>query len=286
MLEPGIGKRTLCTIVILRRPGHHWPVLLAANRDEMADRRWKPPGRHWPDLPQVIAGKDELANGSWLGINESGVVAAVLNRIHTLGPLPGFRSRGELILRALRFPDASSAASALLLLGPREYRPFNLVVVDARDGYCLRLRSAGHDRDEPERIEMMSLPPGLTMITAFDGNDIRSPRTRRYLPMFQNAAAPEPDHGEWSEWRSLLAARGYDPDAGPGGAMTVRTDTGFGTVCSSLMALPGEDATATVPIWLFASGPPDQAPFRPVPLPPEPGAGAKHPIAVNDPPAP
>ena len=66
----------MCTLVILRRPGHAWPVLIGANRDEMIDRESKPPGRHWPDRPEVVAGLDVLAGGSWLGVNDWGVVAA------------------------------------------------------------------------------------------------------------------------------------------------------------------------------------------------------------------
>ena len=54
---------------------------LAANRDEMADRPWHPPGRHWPERPQVVAGQDQLAGGSWLGLNDAGVVAAVLKSL-------------------------------------------------------------------------------------------------------------------------------------------------------------------------------------------------------------
>ena len=38
----------MCTLVILRRPGHDWPVVIAANRDEMIDRPWRGPGRHCP----------------------------------------------------------------------------------------------------------------------------------------------------------------------------------------------------------------------------------------------
>ncbi|MGH6912187.1 MAG: NRDE family protein, partial [Geminicoccales bacterium] len=66
----------MCTVVILRRPDTAWPLLLAANRDEMRSRPWRPPGRHWPDRVEVVAGMDELAGGSWLGINDYGVVAA------------------------------------------------------------------------------------------------------------------------------------------------------------------------------------------------------------------
>ena len=76
----------MCTVVLLRRPDHDWPLILGANRDEMVGRPWKPPARHWPDRPEVVAGLDELALGSWLGCNDHGVVAAILNRHGTLGP--------------------------------------------------------------------------------------------------------------------------------------------------------------------------------------------------------
>ena len=85
----------MCTLVILRRPGSPWPLLLAANRDELRTRASMSPARHWPDRPHLRGGLDVLARGSWLGINDDGVVAAVLNRRGTLGPAPDKRSRGE-----------------------------------------------------------------------------------------------------------------------------------------------------------------------------------------------
>jgi len=39
----------MCTLVILRRPGNEWPVIIASNRDEMIDRPWLSPARHWPE---------------------------------------------------------------------------------------------------------------------------------------------------------------------------------------------------------------------------------------------
>ena len=90
----------MCTVVLALRPQSPWPVLLAANRDEMAHRPALPPGRHWDDRPDVVGGLDVEAGGSWLALKDSGVVAAVLNRRGTLGPEPGRRSRGELVLEA------------------------------------------------------------------------------------------------------------------------------------------------------------------------------------------
>ena len=62
----------MCTLIILRRPNHDWPVLLAANRDEMSTRAWDPPARHWPDRPNVVAGIDRC--GWYLdGIERRGI---------------------------------------------------------------------------------------------------------------------------------------------------------------------------------------------------------------------
>src|SRR6266581_9268973 len=103
----------MCTLVILRRPEHPWPIIIGAYRDEMIDRAALPPGRHWPDRPEIVAGLDRLAGGSWLGLNDWGVAAAVLNRHGSLGPAAGLRSRGELVLAALDHADAVAAAEAL-----------------------------------------------------------------------------------------------------------------------------------------------------------------------------
>src|SRR5918996_1233363 len=128
----------MCTVVLLRRPQAPWPLLLAANRDELRSRPWRPPARHWRDRPQGVAGVDVVAGGSWLRINDHGVVAAVLNRVGTLGPAAGKRSRGELVLEALDHADAATAARALADLEPDAYRPFNLVIADPQDAFWLR----------------------------------------------------------------------------------------------------------------------------------------------------
>src|SRR5260221_3501106 len=123
----------MCTLIILRRPGPAWRVVIAPNRDEMIGRPWLAPARHWPDRPDVVGGLDVLAGGSWLAVNRHGVAAGILNRIGSLGPLAGRRSRGELVLEALDHADAGIAAEALSQLEPRSYRPVNLIIADDRD---------------------------------------------------------------------------------------------------------------------------------------------------------
>ena len=105
----------MCTVVILRRPGHAWPTILGANRDEKLHRAWDPPAAWWPDRPGVVGGRDREAGGTWMAANATGVVAAVLNRPGSLGPAPGKRSRGELPLLALERATAEVAAAVVWL---------------------------------------------------------------------------------------------------------------------------------------------------------------------------
>ncbi|CAK0765674.1 conserved hypothetical protein [Azospirillaceae bacterium] len=247
----------MCSVVILRRPGHSWPVIVGANRDEMANRPWRPPGRHWTDRPQIFAGQDLLAEGSWLGLNDDGVVAALLNRHGSLGPAEGRRSRGELTLEALDHADATEAARALTHLNPRAYRPFNLLICDDQASWLLCCRN------DTLPIEAIPLAEGLSMITAFDLNDSTDTRIRIYRPRFAAATPPDPDHDIWNEWTTQLADRDGDLTAqqrAPQHAMCFSTSSGFGTSSSALIALPSRAAhPPRRPFLRFAAGPPDQA---------------------------
>jgi hypothetical protein len=243
----------MCSIIILNRPRHDWPVLIASNRDEMHDRAWSPPGRHWPDRPEVTAGLDLLAGGSWQGINDFGVFAGILNRMNTLGPEPGKRSRGELVLDALDFADAHAAVAMLRDLDATAYRPFNMVVADNVKAFWLRNRG--------NEIEAEELPAGLSMITAMDRNDISSRRTRYFLPKWAKALAPDPDRGEWEDWAALLAARDHDGGGEVFDAMYIVSNTGFGTISSSLIALPAVDRSDRRPVWRFLGNRPEKGPW-------------------------
>src|SRR5690348_12668781 len=191
----------MCTLVILRRPEHDWPVVIGANRDEMIDRPAKPPARHWPDRAEIIAGIDLLAGGSWLGVNDWGVVAAVLNRQGSLGPAAGLRSRGELVLEALDHADAVAAAAALSDLDPAAYRSFNLIVADNRDAFWLRHDGSG-------RIATRPIDEGLSLIAAHDLNELATPRLALARPRFLAAAPPEPERDDWRAWQNLLGDDG------------------------------------------------------------------------------
>ncbi len=234
----------MCTVILAITPA--WPLLLAANRDEMLARPWTPPASHWPDQPDVVGGLDNLAGGTWLAATRAGLVAVVLNRAGSLGPEAGKRSRGDLPLLALRHPSARAASKALEGEASGQWRSFNLIVADRHA--AIFLRGTGHGP-----ITAHPLPPGLHMITAQDPNDLSSPRVARHLPRFQQAALPEPPG--WSDWPALLADGAGPPEA----ALRVSTPRGFGTVTSTLLALGATSHFLTTP------GPPDRTAFAPVP---------------------
>jgi uncharacterized protein with NRDE domain len=248
----------MCSVIILYRPGHDWPLIIGSNRDEMTDRTWQPPARHWEDHPQVVAGLDELAGGTWLGLNDDTVVSLLLNKINTLGPKEGFRSRGELPLEALDHADAESAVEAFLHLEINSYRSFNMVIADPNKAFWLCL--------VPKNIKVHAIEPGISMITALELNDPKSPRIQTYLPQFCAAEVPNPETDNWAEWQSLLASKVYDPEHGPSGAMNIDHGNGFGTVSSSLIALPAPAKFETQPKWLTTNGRPGDMPYQPVDL--------------------
>jgi uncharacterized protein with NRDE domain len=239
----------MCSVILLLRPQHEWPVLIAANRDEMHERPWLPPGRHWPDRPEIVAGQDQLAGGSWLGVNDFGVVAGILNRRNTLGPQEGKRSRGELVLDALDFADADAAIDMLRDLQAGAYRPFNMFVADNSGGFWLK--------NDGSEITAETLPPGLSMITASDRNDPQSLRIRHFLPHWQMAEEPDPARGDWRDWERLLGSREHAPGGDVFDAMHIVSNTGFGTMSSSLIALPSVEHSERAPVWRFLGGRPE-----------------------------
>ena len=230
----------VCTVVVLVQSDR---ILLAANRDERIERPWDPPAAWWPDHPGIVGGRDRTGGGTWMAINRHGVVATVLNRPGTLGPATGKRSRGDLPLIALDHPTAPAAAKALTHLDASLWRGFNMVLADRTSAWFVKGTGHGHPQAEP-------LPPGVSMVTAYDPNDLESPRTAHHLPRFQSA---EP---AWDAWRAILSDRRGDSAE----QLNVVPRAGFGTVSSAFVTLPANGD----PIWLFAAGPPHVAAFRPV----------------------
>lgn len=251
---------SMCTYILRYDPDHPWPVLLAGNRDELRERPWLPPARHWDDREDVVAGQDTLAGGTWMGLNDTGVVAAILNKKKALGPAPNKRSRGEIVLDALDHADAVDAARALGEANGDAYRPFNLLVADNRDAFWI-----AHEGEA--QLFVTPIEPGVHLISH---NDLDTGlRAEAHLERAR-ASIPEGDFTDpsaWAGWISLLSERAA-PDAEYWeAALNVDVpEWGFGTVSSALLALPSMQQEGVNPAYLFAGGPGDRAAYRPVDL--------------------
>jgi len=86
----------MCLVVFAWKTHPDYPLIVAANRDERHDR----PSRDaawWPDNPDLLAGRDLQAGGTWLAVARSGRFATVTNYREAQQPRPGLRSRGEIV---------------------------------------------------------------------------------------------------------------------------------------------------------------------------------------------
>lgn len=129
----------MCLIAFSLNPIPDICLILAANRDEFHQRATSPLMR-WQDAPDVIAGRDLEAGGTWLGISERGYLAAVTNvREPTLSEHP-FRSRGALAAEFLMGEESASQAATRLQPTLAAYGPCNLLLIDGQKGIHLSNR--------------------------------------------------------------------------------------------------------------------------------------------------
>ena len=56
----------MCLILIAWRTDLSFPCVIAANRDELHSRPTAA-AHWWPSQPPILAGKDLMAGGTWLG---------------------------------------------------------------------------------------------------------------------------------------------------------------------------------------------------------------------------
>jgi uncharacterized protein with NRDE domain len=86
--------------------------------------------------PRISAGTDEQAGGTWLGVNEFGLLVGIVNR-HSPRPQDSARrSRGILCRDLLCQKDANAAREAMIAEGSaRPYNSFYFLWADAEHAY-------------------------------------------------------------------------------------------------------------------------------------------------------
>jgi len=134
------------------------PLIVAANRDERLDRPAVPMTVLRERDPRILGGRDELAGGTWLAVNEHGVVAGLTNQPSADGRDPTKRSRGELPLAFAVHRSAAEAVDAVRAeIDPRAYNPCWMLVGDRESLFSIGI-SGGPSPDVEQ------LGPGLHVL--------------------------------------------------------------------------------------------------------------------------
>jgi uncharacterized protein with NRDE domain len=236
----------MCLLALFFRAVEDAPVVVGANREEEYARGGEPPqllkaecaGR----CARAVAGRDPAAGGTWLGVNEHGVLVAVTNRPVSQPPARP-RSRGLLARELLAFATAREAAEhAARELDRGLYAGCNFLCADAERATVLQ---AG------DWLRIRPLPPGLHVLTNRDVNDASDPRLAHVLGWLgERRYASSAD--------CLAALREVCAQHPPEDPPICFRLADRGTVSSTLVAL--RTPLAAGALW-HAQGPPDRTPY-------------------------
>lgn len=124
----------MCTLVVMHRTLKNFPIVVAANRDERLDRPSEP-----PQLRQfgILAPKDLMRGGTWIGVNKFGVFAGLTNR-SDVKSRPVCMSRGEIVMQALHCRTAQEATDYTLGVEQEQRKGFNLIIADKQQMFLIR----------------------------------------------------------------------------------------------------------------------------------------------------
>ena len=233
----------MCLIAFQFQPNHAHPLLLAANREEFFDRPALPPHKQ-AGSPAVMCGIDERAGGTWLGVNQFGVLVAVTDRRKKEVPLAP-RSRGLLCRELLNCPTALVAHElAMAELSQNSYAGCNFLLADLLTAHIIH---AG------DQLETNTLSAGFYAVANGNINDEQDARLNRvrqsHISHISTAAQFISQAQQMCAWGS-----------GPTGeaAIVLRKDA-RGTVSSSIITLARLPSQSS---YYHSAGPPDVTPYE------------------------
>lgn len=121
----------MCLILLAWQAHPDYPLVVAANRDEFFARPSVPAG-FWIEAPDILAGRDLQAGGTWLGISRQQRFAALTNYREGHRQLADAPSRGALVAEFLNVSSTPEDHLEALASCSANYNGFNLFVSDGR----------------------------------------------------------------------------------------------------------------------------------------------------------
>lgn len=223
----------MCLIIFAYRSFPGYRLVLAANRDEFYNR----PTRHlsyWDDAPEILAGRDLRAGGTWMGITRTGRFAAITNYREVGLTREDAPSRGALVRDFLLGNSLPHNYLKTVQAKGQTYNGFNLIIGDKkdllyygnRDGDIRNIKPGVHGLSN----HLLDTPwPKITQGTSrfhllmmqkegFSPEDIFEILADQSIPSDKEL----PHTGVGLEWERILSP------------MFIRSDT-YGTRCSSIL---------------------------------------------------
>lgn len=137
----------MCLILFRFDPRAQNPLIVAANRDE-AYARPSADADFWIDKPNILAGRDLEAGGTWLGVSKQGQFAALTNFREATPPNKG-PSRGDLAANFLNSQLSPQAYLESLQATAQDYAGFNLLIGNQQELWYFSNRSGSPSRLSP-----------------------------------------------------------------------------------------------------------------------------------------
>ena len=134
----------MCLLAVAWKVHPDYPLAVCANRDEFYARPTQA-AHFWSDFPDIYAGRDLQAGGSWMGINQKGRFAAVTNIRNPASNRNDAKSRGGLVSEFLNQDTTSIDYCNKLQLQGECYNGYNFL---AFDGDSLVYQSNGVEQPQ------------------------------------------------------------------------------------------------------------------------------------------
>ena len=230
----------MCLIVVAWQAREDLPLVVAANRDEWRDRAAEP-ADWWRSYPDVLAGRDLQAGGTWLGVTRGARFAAVTNFRDPAERRTTARSRGSLVMDFLLGTDTPARFLANLSARSHDYNGFNLIL---GDGATLFYYGSREDIARPIEPGVHALSNHLLdepwpkvvkgRLAMEEALAERDPTPRLFELLSDTGGAPDaelPRTGVGIEWERRLAA-------------ALITGADYGTRCSTVLTMTRDAAIA------------------------------------------
>lgn len=137
----------MCLILVAWQVHPEYPLVVAANRDEFFARPTRP-AAFWNEAPDVLAGRDEQAGGTWMGLTRQGRFAALTNFRDPASHREDAASRGHLVADFLRSASTPEDYVSDIAARAGDYNGFNLLAGDGRQLFWF-----SNVGGEPTRLE-------------------------------------------------------------------------------------------------------------------------------------